>query len=65
MKKPSKISIVDEPTRSPDDKNKINVMAFLKMLNSRRKTIIILTHDDFIAKSCYKIIELNKIFNNM
>lgn len=58
--KPSEIILADEPTGSLDEKNKINTVDFLKLLNQRGKTIIIVTHDLLIAESCSKVIELNR-----
>ena len=60
MIKPCEIILADEPTGSLDEKNKIIVMDFLKMLKERGKTIVIVTHDSFIANECDKIIELKR-----
>lgn len=58
MIKPSEIILADEPTGSLDDKNKGRIIDFLKLLNDKGKTIIIVTHDSVVANSCSRIIEM-------
>ncbi len=45
----------DEPTGNLDSKTGISVMDFLKRLNKEGKTIIMVTHDDVLAKEAQKI----------
>ena len=52
------ILLADEPTGSLDNDNSIKVMEILKKYNAMGKTIVIVTHDDEIAKQCDKIIFL-------
>ncbi|MBM7836521.1 ABC transporter ATP-binding protein [Clostridium sardiniense] len=53
----SDLILADEPTGALDQKNGMNIMEILKMLNKKyNKTIIIVTHDDKIASYCDRII---------
>ena len=45
----------DEPTGNLDSKTGVTVMDFLKKLNKEGKTIIMVTHDDILAKEAQKI----------
>lgn len=58
--KPCKIVLADEPTGSLDKNNVALVLDLLKKLNKQGKTIIIVTHDDFVASECSRIINLKK-----
>lgn len=53
------IILADEPTGNLDSKMGKNVMDFLELLNERhKKTIIMVTHDDHLAKYAKKIATL-------
>ncbi len=47
--------LADEPTGNLDSKTGENVMNFLKKLNKMGKTIVMVTHDDDLAKKASKI----------
>ena len=52
------IILADEPTGNLDNKNRDIVFNILKDLNKQGKTIVIVTHDNYIANKCDKIIKL-------
>lgn len=56
--KNSKIILADEPTGSLDKSNRDIVFSYLKKLNADGKTIIIVTHDEYIASNCTRTIYL-------
>lgn len=56
--KPCDLILADEPTGSLDSENRNEVMRILKELNNKGKTIIIVTHDQYVAESCDRIIKL-------
>ena len=56
--KPSKIVLADEPTGSLDENNRDTVISLLRLLNNEGKTIVLVTHDKSVAKSCDRIINL-------
>lgn len=47
-----KIILADEPTGSLDIKNRNKIMNVLKELKKEGKTILIVTHDEYVAKEC-------------
>ena len=49
------IILADEPTGNLDSKTGVNVINFLKKLNKEGKTIIMVTHDEDIAKHAHRI----------
>lgn len=51
--------LADEPTGALDSGNSEKIMKLMQRLNSEGKTIIIVTHDDTVAKMCKKTIILN------
>ncbi len=53
------IVLADEPTGSLDSKTAEDIMGVFKGLNETGKTIIIITHDENVAKKCKKIITLS------
>ena len=55
----SKIIILDEPSSSLDDENKILVMDFI-INASKNKTLILITHDKSLLKLVDRTIKLNK-----
>ncbi|BDR76957.1 ABC transporter ATP-binding protein [Clostridium tetani] len=53
------IILADEPTGSLDKKNSFNIINILKDINNTNNTtVIIVTHDEEIAKLCKKIIRI-------
>jgi len=53
-----KIILADEPTGNLDTKSGDIVMDILKNLNKKGKTVIIITHEEYIAKQAKRIIKL-------
>lgn len=60
MLKPGDIILADEPTGNLDDVNKKIVMDELIELYKMGKTVIVVTHDQEIAHTCLRIINLEK-----
>lgn len=58
MIKRGNIILADEPTGNLDDENREIVLKNLIALNKLGKTVIIVTHDEYIAQKCTRIIEL-------
>lgn len=58
MLKPSKLILADEPTGSLDAKNRDMIMSLLKEMNQDGKTIVIVTHDSYIADQCSRVFHL-------
>ncbi|PPB08847.1 ABC transporter ATP-binding protein [Brevibacillus laterosporus] len=56
--KPCDIILADEPTGSLDIDNRNEIVKLLKGLNNEGKTIIIVTHDQYVAEECDRIIKL-------
>lgn len=56
--KEGNLILADEPTGSLDEENKEIIMSLLKELNNEGKTIIIVTHDPYVADKCDRIIPL-------
>jgi len=52
------VILADEPTGNLDSKTGSNVIHLLKQLNREGKTIVMITHDDKIAKQAKKIIKI-------
>ena len=52
------VLLCDEPTGNLDKRSGEEVMALLKELNGKGKTVIIVTHDADIAEQCKRIIEI-------
>jgi len=53
------IILADEPTGALDNKNSEMIMDILKTLNRNGKTIIIITHEQYIAERCKNIITIS------
>lgn len=53
------IILADEPTGNLDSKTGVVVMQYLQKLNSMGKTIILVTHDESLAKKAQRIITLH------
>lgn len=60
MLKPCDIVLADEPTGCLDERNRDIVIGFLKDLNRQGKTIILVTHDKYVAEQCRRIIRLDE-----
>ena len=58
MLKPSEIILADEPTGSLDSENRNEIITLLKRLNIDGKTVIIVSHDEYIVKMADRIIEI-------
>lgn len=52
------IILADEPTGNLDSKSGQEIINILKDLNSEGKTVLIITHDEKIAKQCDKTIKI-------
>ncbi|MGE4268121.1 MAG: ABC transporter ATP-binding protein [Deferribacterales bacterium] len=59
MNRPSMI-LADEPTGSLDKKNSEEVLSMFDSLKNDGITVLIVTHDDEIAKSCDRIVKMEK-----
>ena len=55
--KPS-IILADEPTGNLDSSAGAEVLSILKALNAEKKTIVLITHDDNIAKSASRVVKI-------
>lgn len=53
-----KIILADEPTGALDAATAGEIMALLKKLNEWGITVIIITHDDSVARSCRRIVRI-------
>lgn len=56
--KSPQIIFADEPTGSLDEKNRSYVMGILRELNHQGKTIVVVTHDSFVAQCAGRHIHL-------
>ena len=54
------VILADEPTGSLDPENRDLVLKFLLEMNREGQTVIIVTHDAYVAQQCHRIIELGK-----
>lgn len=54
------IILADEPTGALDEKNRDKIIQILKELSNKGKTVIIVTHDNYVATKCDRIIRLEK-----
>lgn len=53
------ILLADEPTGSLDTENTALIMRVFKDLNNQGKTVVIVTHEDYVARSCDRIITIS------
>ena len=53
-----KVLLADEPTGALDSTTSQEIMELIKQINKEGKTIIIVTHEQEIAKMCNRIITL-------
>lgn len=58
MIKPGNIVLADEPTGSVDPGNRKIIVELLKKMNQDGKTIVIVTHDPYVAQSCNRQVDL-------
>lgn len=58
MLKPTSILLADEPTGSLDIENRNLVISLLKDLNSQGITVVIVTHDEWVAACCSRTIRI-------
>ena len=54
------ILLADEPTGNLDRTNSDNVLSIFKELNAEGLTIIVVTHDEYIASAAHRVIHLEK-----
>jgi putative ABC transport system ATP-binding protein len=56
--KPCDLILADEPTGSLDEQNRDTVLDLLHQMNRAGKSVIVVTHDRFVASSCDRTITL-------
>ncbi|WP_235754004.1 putative bacteriocin export ABC transporter [Psychrobacillus sp. INOP01] len=54
----SQLILADEPTGSLDIENRDVIIQMLKDFNNEGKTIVIVTHDNYIAQTCSRVINI-------
>lgn len=52
------IILADEPTGNLDSKTAADIMGLFRTLNEQGRTIVIVTHDDEVAKCCQRIVNI-------
>jgi len=55
-----RLILADEPTGALDDQTEHNIMDILTKLNQDGTTMMIITHDEDIAKRCTRVVKLTK-----
>lgn len=58
MIKPGELILADEPTGSLDKENREMVMGILHDLHQGGKTVIVVTHDEWVVSSCSRVVRL-------
>jgi putative ABC transport system ATP-binding protein len=53
-----KVLLADEPTGALDSTTSYEVMQLIQEINDEGKTILVVTHEDDIAKMCKRIVQL-------
>lgn len=53
------VILADEPTGALDSKTGADVLRFLKQLNEEGRTVVLITHDNSIAKQAKRIVKLS------
>ena len=53
------VILCDEPTGNLDSSTSEQVMQLLSDINSKGVTIIVVTHDDFVAEKCTRIVQMS------
>lgn len=56
----AKVIILDEPTSALDEESKNNILRLLSDLNNQGRTIIVITHDDIVKKTCNRTLTFRK-----
>jgi len=56
--KPCQLVLADEPTGSLDPGNRDAVLAMLRQLTAQGKTVILVTHDEHVARTCDRVFSL-------
>lgn len=54
----SQLILADEPTGSLDEENRDVIIQMLKDFNNKGKTVVIVTHDNYIAQTCSRVITI-------
>ena len=52
------IILADEPTASVDSVNRDIILEILKKLNQSGKTIVLVSHDDYVIRQASRVIQL-------
>ena len=58
--KKSSLIFADEPTGSLDEDKRNSIVELLKNLNQEGKTIVVVTHDPYVASQCHRVINLDR-----
>ena len=53
-----KVLLADEPTGALDSNTSAEVMSLIQKINNSGKTILVVTHEEDIAKMCKRIVRL-------
>ena len=53
-----KVLLADEPTGALDSTTSYEIMGLIQKINNEGKTILVVTHEDDIAKMCKRIVKL-------
>ena len=53
-----KVLLADEPTGALDSNTSSDVMSLIQKINNSGKTILVVTHEEDIAKMCKRIVRL-------
>jgi putative ABC transport system ATP-binding protein len=56
--KPCDLILADEPTGSLDPENRDIVLSLLHEMNKAGKTVIVVTHDEYVANNCQRTVTL-------
>ena len=53
------VILCDEPTGNLDSSTSEQVMQLLSEINSKGATLIVVTHDDFVAEKCTRVVQMS------